>query len=497
MKEHYKSSLTKALLLLLQIQLFVYTFFIPLYPKLPLRKIYNTYVAVRLDDIFVIGIYLVFLLYFLIKRPKFDKKLVFLFFAFWIGVFISFIIGRFVMGTIPPHLTFVAILNGLRRVQYMGIFFIAFTVIKNPSVFWLLFGATILNLFLVDIYALGQRFLSFPAYSTMNPEFAKGQRLILTPEARISSTFAGHYDLASYLVLFLPIIWGIYYGFKEKWYKIIAMLGYVLSLSVLFFTASRTSFIAYLVSTPLLLLYLKKFKTLTFVILTSVVLMLISPALLTRFLATFQIKQILVDPSTGKTIIVQNSTIKELPAGDTFLRTSGSSDTDASRSFKDRLAESEANKYDVPIASIEAELSKYQTQQVVATDISMSTRFKVEWPRAIKAWLKNPIFGSGPISITEATDNDYLRWLGEFGAYGFLTFMAIILLICKRIFDFTKQNSHHKYLFISILFGVWGLLVNALYIDVFEASKVAYHFWFLLGITTGYIAVMSKNNSTK
>ncbi|KXK12267.1 MAG: hypothetical protein UZ22_OP11002000066 [Microgenomates bacterium OLB23] len=44
----------------------------------------------------------------------------------------------------------------------------------------------------------------------MNPEFAKGRILFLTPEARLSSTFAGHYDLAAYLVLMLPLLWGVF-----------------------------------------------------------------------------------------------------------------------------------------------------------------------------------------------------------------------------------------------------------------------------------------------
>ena len=56
-------------------------------------------------------------------------------------------------------------------------------------------------------------------------------------------------------------------------------------------------------------------------------------------------------------------------------------------------------------------------------------RFNVEWPRAITAFSKNPLLGTGPGSITLATDNDYLRSLGESGLLGFITFAFILLLV--------------------------------------------------------------------
>ena len=273
------------------------------------------------------------------------------------------------------------------------------------------------------------------------------------------------------------------------------ILLYTLSLAILFFTASRTSFIAYLVSAPLFFVFIRKWKALTFVMIISVVLMAVSPALLTRFLSTFQIRQILVDPRTGKTMIVQNNTIKELPAGDTFVRTGGSMDTNETRAFKDRLRESYMEQ-SLPLASIEAELSGLQTQQVVAADISMTTRFQVEWPRAFNAFLKNPILGTGPISITESTDNDYLRWLGETGALGFLLLLSIVLALnCQFFLKFKSASAKEdRYLYLGVIIGSWGLLVNALYIDVFEASKVAYTFWFTMGI---FFALTRLENDAK
>ena len=56
----------------------------------------------------------------------------------------------------------------------------------------------------------------------------------------------------------------------------------------------------------------------------------------------------------------------------------------------------------------------------------------VEWPRAIRALKKNPLLGTGYSSITLATDNDYLRLLGETGVLGFLAFLLIGVRLIKR-----------------------------------------------------------------
>jgi tetrahydromethanopterin S-methyltransferase subunit C len=41
----------------------------------------------------------------------------------------------------------------------------------------------------------------------------------------------------------------------------------------------------------------------------------------------------------------------------------------------------------------------------------------------------------------------------------------------------------------GILAGFFGLLTNAVMIDIFEASKVAFIFWMVMGMTVGYLKV--------
>ena len=63
-----------------------------------------------------------------------------------------------------------------------------------------------LTAFAVAIYGFGQKYLYWPAFSTMNREFSKGMRLYLTPESRVMSTFGGHYDYGAYLMMTLTLL---------------------------------------------------------------------------------------------------------------------------------------------------------------------------------------------------------------------------------------------------------------------------------------------------
>jgi hypothetical protein len=200
-------------------------------------------------------------------------------------------------------------------------------------------------------------------------------------------------------------------------------------------------------------------------------------------------------------VIPQKSTSKELPAGSFYIpikQTGKVSQTqmisdqnlatakilddmrwEASRSGKKLTASDEAK----ILASISAGLTPVNT---VISDISLATRLQVEWPRAIKAFLSNPVLGTGPYSITEATDNDYLRWLGEIGLLGTGIFVYILFLLVKTIYlRLNKTEKNKQFIYYGYLFGFLGLLVNAGWIDVFEASKVAYSFWMLAAFYIG------------
>lgn len=480
---------------ILKILLIGYIFIIPLYPKFPLRLIEYTYIAIRVDDLITCLIAAVFFLQLIRGKVQIDKKFAVLFCAFWAAVFASFAVGYFLQGSIRQQLMQVSLLHSMRRVQYMLFFFVAYTTVKKKEDLFLYLRLISIVLCVVVLYGIGQKFFGLPAVQTMNPAFAKGQLLYLTPEARISSTFGGHYDLAAYLVLLIPLIFSLYFYTKNKLYYITG----VLAIFALTLTASRISFGAYVISIIPFLLYIKKYKHLVFIIVLTAAMTFLSQNLTSRFLQTFQIKTILVNEKTGRSVLPQNISTKELPAGNAYVEIPGQDqdsiivNKETAELVKDHvrdqvIREASAAGRQLTTAEIDELTSTLSAGlkpvQTVSTDISSATRLQVEWPRAIKAFLRNPLFGTGPASITEATDNDYLRWLGEFGLVGTGIFLYIIYSIVYPFFLESRKKNSMAMVYSGVLFGIFALLINASYIDVFEASKVAYHFWLLAGIFT-------------
>ncbi len=474
---------------LLKILLTIFIVFIPLYPKLPLIDIEYTYIYIRFEDFFVATIYLFFLIQLIRRKVALSKKMFFLFFLFWLAVFSSYLYGYFILKTIPVH--YIGFLHSARRVEYMGIFLVAASLIRKKEDLLYYLKIFLITFFLTTIYGIGQKLLGWPAVQTMNPEYARGYILFLTPEARISSTFAGHYDFASYLIFFMPLVL-VFYLWQQK----LIYLGlFILALINLVFTASRISYIGYILTVFPMLLFLRRFKLMSFVLILTIVLTLANQNLTSRLKRTFQVKKILVDQKTGEVYIPQKITTKELPAGTFYiaLKNKKISEKDL-EAYKESIIKSkqkEATKsgQKIDIASLSANLKPVET---VVSDISFATRLQVEWPRAINAFKKSPFFGTGSSSLTEATDNDYLRWIGEFGFFGTAIFLMILFKLLKSFFLFIKKELffnkiNEKIIFFGLIFGFFALMVNASYIDVFEASKVAFTFWALMGIFYGYL----------
>ncbi|OQY66586.1 hypothetical protein B6D29_02645 [Microgenomates bacterium UTCPR1] len=112
---------------LLRILLSFFIFFVPLWPKIPLKMINYTYISIRVEDIYMVLMSLVFLIQLLRGKVRLNKDYLYIFSAFWGAVLLSTVWGIFVSKTILyAHLGF---LHFLRRVEYMlGLlyFFFAF-----------------------------------------------------------------------------------------------------------------------------------------------------------------------------------------------------------------------------------------------------------------------------------------------------------------------------------------------------------------------------------
>ncbi len=142
--------------------------------------------------------------------------------------------------------------------------------------------------------------------------------------------------------------------------------------------------------------------------------------------------------------------------------------------------------------------------------LSAAIRLDTLWPLAIKGFLKNPLLGSGYSTLNkeavgifteaESTDNDFLRSLGETGLLGFLSFFGIVAVaMAKSLNQSRRALQNPVYIAASIGFfaASVALLINAIYIDVFEASKVAMSYWAFAGLVLALPKIDSpKSNQT-
>lgn len=471
-------------------------------PKFPIQHVEYTYIRIRIDDLLPAILVALFTVQWIRRKITLNRTLLIPIILFWISVFVSFLIAYYITYTIPVFN--IGLLHSLRRVQYMIVFFIASSLITSEKRFYQYLKTYVATFLVVCVYGLIQKFGFLPSIQSMNPAYTDGRLLWLNPDDRINSTFGGHFDLAAYITFTIPLVLGMYYATFKKWY----LLAFFASLTALLYTAARSSFVAYVSSITFMLFVLRKFKFYVLAMVVTAGLMLVTGDMTKRLLQTFQVKTVYTNELTGQQSIGQKITVKNLPAGSyeidlPFLKKPKSVKVDdkARRDFARDIALDKAKREGKILTAeeIEAEaglMTRFiKPEQTLLCDISCATRLQVEWPRAILAFKSNPLFGRGPSSITEATDNDYLRWLGELGIVGTSIFVFILLRIMYIASRLGKKVIEYKTLAFGFICGVLALLINSLYVDVFEASKMAYNFWVVSGLFVGIATFYAKNKA--
>lgn len=527
--------------------------FIPLYPKLPLLDVKNTWVYIRAEDFIVLFVLMSWAVLLFRKKITLKTPLTLPILIFWlIGIVATFHGILIIFPTIANVFPNVAFLSLVRHIEYMSLFFIAYHGMKDRKLLPAVIAVLTITLLGVVFYGFGQKYLGFPAYLTMNEEFAKGIPIHLSQLSRVPSTFAGHYDLAAYLVLIIPILVSLVFGFRNFFVKIMLMLVSLLGVALLSMTVSRVSFLVLFVAL-FIVLYFQKKKLLLFLIPLFILLVFIfisvSPTILNRFKSTVSEVNVLVDAKTGESlghikfvpkeyfrdkIVLQRkardkeeipraiaglsqeeyssasailpfkkipevvplvqainvSTGETLPQGSGYINLYLSPVTKDLSSFFYELPPSQQS----PSAQALLIYGDYIVKRAGAYDLSFTTRFQGEWPRAIAAFKRNIMFGSGYGSVSLAVDNNYLRILGEIGILGFISLFAIFLSLAiyiKKIYPYIESKTDRSFI-LGFSAGVISLSLNAVLIDVFEASKIAFLLWILLGITLAILVFHQK-----
>lgn len=348
---------------------------------------------------------------------------------------------------------------------------IVFTVINNKKRLLIILAVISLTVLSVNIYALGQKYLNWPVISTTNSEFSKGLILYLTPGARVNSTFAGHYDLAVFLMMFLIMVTGLFFSFKNFILKAWMLLLSGLSTLVLIMTAARVSFVTALIGIILTLMFAHKNKFVVIIVIFGILAMVYPSQLRDRLISTVTVNLLEQGqryvPTNEKQTIRNRLNIPTLATPDS---------TDSAWTSIPRSTDSATTASDItpgePVDS--TDLAVYR---------SFGIRFNIEWPRALNAFSKNPFLGTGYSSLGLATDNDILRSLGEVGLLGTIAFALILVGVFKKVFRSIKNSDGLiRYFACGVLALIIAFILNGLFIDVFEASKVTAVFWMVLGL---------------
>ena len=407
---------------------------VPLYPKYPFFRIPGTYVAIRLEDFLIFFVALIWIIGIVPNYKNFFKdKITKAIVIFGLVSLLSLISGIFLTHTVTWHIGF---FHWLRRIEYFMAFFIGFAAIKRKEDIQLFVKTLGLVVLIAAIYGAGQRYFNGPIITTQNNEYSKGLSLRYTPGAHIASTFAGHYDLATFLVLVMPILFTSFFVTKMKDLKYLFGIALIGGVWLLVVSISRISIVSYLLAVSVALILIKKYKALAVVIALSVIFFLFSSDLVGRYYKLINLG-------------AQKMAIPEVFAKEQML------------------------------------LPKLE-------DRSTSIRLNVEWPRAIRAFMKNPLLGTGFSSITLATDSHYLRLLGELGILGFVSFFIIIIRIVKHFLMIISSQikADAGGAFLAGVIGAFpAVLLNAVFIDVFEASKFAFIFWLLIGFSWAMVRI--------
>lgn len=535
--------------------------FIPLYPKIPLFSPIEEYIVrIRLEDLLIAVIIPLTFIQILRKKAKWHRNMTKFMLIYALVGLLSMLSAIFITKTIPlaPIHIGKTLLHYCRYLEYFSVFFVSYASVKSRLDIKKLLIAVAITVLATGFYGYMQKFFYWPVYSTMNREFSKGIRLYLTEHARIQSTFAGHYDMAAFLVVTLPLILALGLS-QKKIKKILLYLTFFIGSWLMVMSASRMPFVAYILSS-LLVIFCLGFNQKTWLNKFKFWLTRLLGLGLMLFLLLFYFGQSMLDrvstiiSTSDKPVnltVLLDSTLenwpipksKELyawlpksiqfpsesqpaPTADEILIAQVASQADqppvAIKPTVEPLNPKPRDVYvDVPDQEVtEVTLPDGGTKSVVLHkqrvfsdcalkhELSLCIRLESLWPWAIQSFEVNPVLGTGyatlnkqfadDFTFADSTDNNYLRTLGETGLLGFMSFYGIIAYLIFTLSKsyFQLKSLEEKALVLGFIAGSLGLLINAVYTDVFAASKVAYTYWLMAGIILAFASPKLKNNKS-
>lgn len=406
--------------------------FIAVFPKISILSVSGGTSGIRFEDILVLIIGISILL----KEVKGYRKkndLVFIRVEKIFIIYFLFSVFSTIYGNICGYISGItSILYLLRKLEYFVLFYIGYYFYREIQ------GKE--DRYLSIIVLIHAILCQLQMLGIINSFTAGGMVSGLT-QGRVSSTFNGAYEMSAFLLLIVPFY--IYKCIKKD--EITKSVIFIILITTcIVVSQSRTSLVVEVVIAVLMLCKYKILKKESFVRALCLIVLFLSPALfflfskidLTRFL----------NLSINKTIDIFRIAWKY-------------------RNFEEYVKF--GNWYgDSPYSLTQMDYMGY--------DASSYQRFS-HWVQLIEGWFKSPVLGCGASFAGNSADGNYIKILSESGIVGLVLWIYLLVII----YSFLRIKDSW------ILFSFISLLLGAIFIDLFDSSKVIMMFWFMFGVYLG------------
>jgi hypothetical protein len=206
---------------------------LPLYPKIGLLEVPNTYIPVRIDDLVIAVVGAVWLVSLAAerRRPEMPRWIT-IGVAAWIGAgFIGLLVGVFAFKTVAP---FTALGFWAKPVEYVLLGAVAFDLVRTGRVsLSLVIRVALVAAGIVIGYGLLERVGIVPHLPGIVP-----------PPGVVTSTFGDLHELAGYVGIVALLLAAIAHRAPRRAYKWLAVAGVVSCGAIMYFTAVRTEYLA-------------------------------------------------------------------------------------------------------------------------------------------------------------------------------------------------------------------------------------------------------------
>ncbi len=418
------------------------------FPKINIINVPGSSTGIRIDDI-LIAITLFIMILSTGKEifnDKNIKKITTIFLVYSVSCVISIIFGT-LNGYISPLL---GALHLTRKIEYFIFIFFGYRYFKyeqqNPKILKIVNCVVVFHLLVCILQYFG-----------LVGSFNAGEALDYLTQGRVSSTFNGAYELSAFLLLLLPIyLYNIFSKSRQTsgLYQNLFFIGIIFL--CIFISESRISFLAFIAIVILMFYHFKvKNNKKNFAIIV-----------ITIFVAILGLSAL----KSGNSNISKR--LNEISISG-FIES-----TSCAWEYKDFDLYLSQNKWYGNYACM-----------TIGTDSSWNLRVN-HWMQLIDGALRNPLFGLGLSIAGSASDGEYVRILTESGLLGLLLWGYLLYkLVC--IFNKHQDNK----LCVISKYALFGMLIGAIFIDVFSASKVIMIFWFLVGMS--YSSIFEDENEER